>query len=138
MDKFVEFDNILTSFRDNAWLDDGVILAGDILRTFESEDWKELSNNWPIRDERWQCYAAYVLSEGAPEYCIPVLMGMLKAGSQLLQYNACDALRTALQLHKETRKVDQDLIRIIDELQANSTGFMTHGLDELRKRLVSR
>lgn len=136
MNEFVQFDDVLTSFVDNAWLDDGVILAGRILNSFEPEDWLRLASQWSQRDVRWQCSAAYVLSDAPPDRCIPLLMEMVRSGSQELQFNASDALRSVLQSGAQTLEVNQSFIANIENLLQKSSGLMKGSLVELQTHLI--
>ena len=135
MSAYAEFDETLGSFSGNAWLDDGVVLAANVLRLFGPDDWKELADSWQRRPEQWPCSAAYVLSPDVSVHAIPLLLEMVRRGGTNLRRSACDSLRAILEGQSAKLNVEPSLLTIVDELRAKSSGLIATSLFELRKHL---
>lgn len=132
MSQFERLDQMLMSATPgDAWGDDRVLLAVDVLRDFEEHDWSQLAGQWADRPEVWQCLAADVLVDGDARRSVPLLVDMIGCGQGQARVAACDSLRVLLQGHPGTLAVGPNIKAIIGDLERYSSGLVACSLREL-------
>lgn len=133
MREFEQFDRMLaTADSGNAWGDEGVLLAVDVVRSFVEEDWAQFARCWADRPEAWQCRAADVLSDGDERHSVPLLVDIIGRGSDRAKIGACDSLRVLLQGRTEPLEVTPAIKSVIETLKGGASGLIAWSLGELQ------
>ena len=121
MAAFAEFDQYLTdSSSDDYWSDEGILQARVIVHGFNDEDWESLNESWRERDESWQTRCAQVLSHGAPQHAVAIVLGMVGSQHEESRIAAFDSLREMDLSYLEAHDLDRIAMSIDQSLKSAS------------------
>ena len=128
MNTWDQFDEFLRSSSDSQlWGEHLVIVAGELLSTFDSDDWRTAEDQWKERDATWQMRFADSLLDGDLARTAPILVKMLEQTPHAsVAFGAADSLRASL--GKRMLPVSTQVIARIQQLHSKSSGLMRDSL----------
>lgn len=92
---YTELDNLLKqNVTDDAWYDDGFLIAQDILNDFTNDDWHKLSEEVLSKDIEWQKKIAYCIDNQLIEEELNVICKLLQVDDEELLEMCLDSLRS--------------------------------------------
>lgn len=92
---YTELDNLLKqNVTDDAWYDDGFLIAQDILNDFTNDDWHKLSEEVLSKDIEWQKKIAYCIDNQLMEEELNVICKLLQVDDEELLEMCLDSLRS--------------------------------------------
>lgn len=109
-----------------------MLLAAEVIRSFEEDDWAQLAKCWADRPESWQCLAADVLTEADEQLAVPLLVEIIGRGSGRARIAACDSLRVLLQGRTTPLEVAPAIKSVIEELEREASGLIALSLKKLQ------
>lgn len=94
---FEELDQFLCEeFSDDGWLDYGITVAIEIIRTLSVPDLIKLNQVWEMRNQIWQERCAQIVTDATNvNYALEILIGMIERADQRIAIVALDSLRTS-------------------------------------------
>ncbi|SFU76937.1 hypothetical protein [Butyrivibrio sp. INlla21] len=92
---YEELDELLgQSTTDDAWNDDGYLLAQDILNDFTDKDWELLTKEIQAKDKEWQKKLIYCIDNQLIEKELNVICKLLQVQDEELFEMCVDTLRS--------------------------------------------
>jgi len=92
---YTELDNLLKqNVTDDAWYDDGFLIAQDILNDFTNDDWHKLSEEVLSKDIEWQKKIAYCIDKQLIEEELNIICKLLQVDDEELLEMCLDSLRS--------------------------------------------
>lgn len=79
---------------DDAWYDDGFLVAQDIMNNFVAEDWKRLGEEVLSKDIEWQKKLAYCIDNQLIEEELNIICKLLQVKNDELLEMCVDSLRS--------------------------------------------
>ena len=81
---FEELDQFLCEeFSDDGWLDYGITVAIEIIRTLSVPDLIKLNQVWEMRNQIWQERCAQIVTDATNvNYALEILIGMIERADQ--------------------------------------------------------
>ena len=92
---YTELNSLLEqNVTDDAWYDDGFLVAQDIMNNFVAEDWKRLGEEVLSKDIEWQKKLAYCIDNQLIEEELNIICKLLQVKNDELLEMCVDSLRT--------------------------------------------
>ena len=92
---YTELNSLLEqNVTDDAWYDDGFLVAQDILNNFVAEDWKRLGEEVLSKDIEWQKKLAYCIDNQLIEEELNIICKLLQVKNDELLEMCVDSLRS--------------------------------------------
>ena len=92
---YTELNSLLEqNVTDDAWYDDGFLVAQDIMNNFVAEDWKRLGEEVLSKDIEWQKKLAYCIDNQLIEEELNIICKLLQVKNDELLEMCVDSLRS--------------------------------------------
>ena len=92
---YTELNRLLEqNVTDDAWYDDGFLVAQDIMNNFVAEDWKRLGEEVLSKDIEWQKKLAYCIDNQLIEEELNIICKLLQVKNDELLEMCVDSLRS--------------------------------------------
>lgn len=92
---YTELNSLLEqNVTDDAWYDDGFLVAQDIMNNFVAEDWKRLGEEVLSKDIEWQKKLAYCIDNQLIEKELNIICKLLQVKNDELLEMCVDSLRS--------------------------------------------
>lgn len=92
---YTELNSLLEqNVTDDAWYDDGFLVAQDIMNNFVAEDWKRLGEEVLSKDIEWQKKLAYCIDNQLIEEELNIICKLLQVKNGELLEMCVDSLRS--------------------------------------------
>ena len=92
---YTELNSLLEqNVTDDAWYDDGFLVAQDIMNNFVAEDWKRLGEEVLSKDIDWQKKLAYCIDNQLIEEELNIICKLLQVKNDELLEMCVDSLRS--------------------------------------------
>ena len=92
---YTELNSLLEqNVTDDAWYDDGFLVAQDIMNNFVAEDWKRLGEEVLSKDIEWQKKRAYCIDNQLIEEELNIICKLLQVKNDELLEMCVDSLRS--------------------------------------------
>lgn len=92
---YTELNSLLEqNVTDDAWYDDGFLIAQDIMNNFVAEDWKRLGEEVLSKDIEWQKKLAYCIDNQLIEEELNIICKLLQVKNDELLEMCVDSLRS--------------------------------------------
>ena len=92
---YTELNSLLEqNVTDDAWYDDGFLVAQDIMNNFVAEDWKRLGEEVLSNDIEWQKKLAYCIDNQLIEEELNIICKLLQVKNDELLEMCVDSLRS--------------------------------------------
>ena len=92
---YTELNSLLEqNVTDDAWYDDGFLVAQDIMNYFVAEDWKRLGEEVLSKDIEWQKKLAYCIDNQLIEEELNIICKLLQVKNDELLEMCVDSLRS--------------------------------------------
>ncbi|MEI4803819.1 hypothetical protein ACIGHG_21430 [Bacillus sp. NPDC077411] len=113
-----ELDNLLSGdTTEDAWYDDGCIIASEILLEFSQKDWEELAGETLTKPIEWQKKLAYCMDSNCNVYEFGILLSLLSIEAEELFVICIDTLRSFTTLeNKQMLLNDPSILHRINEI----------------------
>lgn len=97
MTKFDELDRYLAmEFSIDYWSDEAVLYARYLIEQLTPADWRAVASVWRNRSSEWKYRCADVLSRGAADFAVPILLKMIETLDDELTTIAADSLNSLI------------------------------------------
>ncbi|WP_035437916.1 hypothetical protein [Bacillus sp. UNC322MFChir4.1] len=113
-----ELDDLLSAnTTEDAWYDDGCIIASEILLEFSQKDWEELASKALTKPIEWQKKLAYCMDSNCNVYEFGILLSLLSIEDEELFVICIDTLRSFTTLeNKQMLLNDPSILHRINEI----------------------
>ncbi|SFC82873.1 hypothetical protein SAMN04488168_11055 [Bacillus sp. 491mf] len=113
-----ELDDLLSAnTTEDAWYDDGCIIASEILLEFSQKDWEELASKALTKPIEWQKKLAYCMDSNCNVCEFGILLSLLSIEAEELFVICIDTLRSFTTLeNKQMLLNDPSILHRINEI----------------------